>query len=229
MARVIAEVFQRAEDAEQAIRDLIHTNFTDDKIGVVVHNRDIGPDLADDLGREYRSGMNPPAHEMTSPSDVYETLPGGFVEALQRDNTPADAPQWFVSQLDAGKILVIVDADTRSDDATRILRNHGGLGYPGTSSARPAMAATPMPAPTTTTTTGREELHVPVIEEEVTVEKVIHEVGTVEVMSDTTTETVEVPTTITHEEIRVERKKLDHPLRPDEYTGSTGEQGVIRM
>ncbi|HEX2952034.1 MAG TPA: hypothetical protein VHV83_21070, partial [Armatimonadota bacterium] len=70
MAGIVAGIFNTAADAERAIRALLGANFSDDHIGVVVHDRDVGPGIADDLGREYRAGINPPANEVTSPSDV---------------------------------------------------------------------------------------------------------------------------------------------------------------
>ncbi|HEX2952158.1 MAG TPA: YsnF/AvaK domain-containing protein, partial [Armatimonadota bacterium] len=213
-------------------------NFSDDHIGVVVHDRDVGPGIADDLGREYRAGINPPANEVTSPSDVYETIPGGFVKAMKSGGGPTTDLGWYTNQLDAGKVMVIVDAGNRTDDAMRIMHDHGGMSSPTTGMPMERTAATtptptPTPTPTTTPTEhmtpGREEVHMPVMEEEVVVERMPHQVGEVRVASETTSETVDIPTSVTHEEIRVERRRLDHPMHPDEYKGATTEKGVIRM
>lgn len=233
MARIVAGVFNTVNEAEHAIQALLNAGFSDDTIGVVVRNRDIGPGLADDLGREYRSGFNPPANEMTSPSDVYEDLPGGFVKVVKGDTARADSLNWYDDQLNSGKILVIENTD-RADDAMRIMRDNHAM-MPSMTGAMPSQPTTTKPAmtptkPMATSTTERDEMHVPVIEEEVVVEKLSHEVGAVEVTSETSSETVDIPTTVTHEEIRVERRKLDHPLHPDEYhSKATDEKGVIRM
>jgi uncharacterized protein (TIGR02271 family) len=232
MAGVVAAIFEHTRDAEHAIRTLLAKGYSDDEIGVVVHNRDVGPGIADDLGREYRAGMNPPEKEITSPSDVYETIPGGFMKAVQQERGPSDELSWYTQQLNAGKVMVIVNAPKRRDDAISILHDHHGMSYPmmGERPERGTMGMTPpTPTPTTTPTTGREEMRVPVIDEEVVVEKSSHEVGRVEVTSETMTDSVDVPTSVTHEEIHVERHRLDHPMHPDEYKGSTTEKGMIRM
>jgi len=234
MAHVVASVFNTVADAENAVRDLLHAQFTDDDIGVVVHDRALGPSIADDLGREYRSGSNPPDSLLTSRTDVFETIPGGFANEVKNTQAPPDTLGWFSDQLDQHKIMLIVNAGNRLQDAEKILHNDGGLSFEDN---QPQMATpttmTPSPPPTTPTPTPnmlqQEELHMPVIEEEVYVEKTTHQVGEVSIASDTTMQTVDIPTSVTHEELHIERRKLDHPMRPDEYQGSTIEPGVIRM
>lgn len=225
MAGVVASIFNKTVDAEHAIRDLLKAGFTDDRIGVVVHDREIGPGIADDLGREYRAGFDPPENEITSPSDVYQSVPRGFLKSMGAERETMDERRWYTDHLDAHKIMVLVNAGDRSDDAMRILRNHGGMFYTG-------MAQRPredMRRDEVMTESERAELRVPVIDEEVVVERMAHQVGEIEIASDTETRTVDIPTTVTHEEIRVERRKLDHPMHPDEYKGSTAQEGVICM
>jgi len=232
MAGIIAGVFNTVGHAEDAVKALLHNGFSDDSIGVVVHDTEAGPVIADDLGREYRSGVNPPEHEITSPSDVYRTMPGGFVKAVREGEMRDEGLDWYRQQLDAGRIMVIVNAGTRMDDAMRILQEHGAMGYPGGQRmATPPRMEERMEKPSReerVETTG-EEIHIPVIEEEVTIEKTAHRVGEVEVSSETTSRTVDIPTSVTHEEVRVERRKLDHPMHPDEYKAIGPEKGVTRM
>jgi uncharacterized protein (TIGR02271 family) len=232
MANIVASVFHTTRDAETAVRDLLSAGFPDDRIGVVVHDDTIGPVIADDLGREYRSGMNPPANELTSPSDVYEDLPGGFVKELRKDTTTASSVNWYTDQLNNRNILLIVNAGNRSSDATRILCDDHGMLYPGTMGTMPSTTATTTPTPTPmpeTTTTTANEVHMPVIDEDVIIEKTSHQVGQVEVTSETDTSMVDVPATVTHQEIRVERHRLDRPMHPNDYKGVSAEGGVIRM
>lgn len=227
MAGVVAGVFNTSRDAEHAVQDLLNSRFSDDNIGVVVHDSTLGPGVADDLGREYRAGIVPPDGALTSPSDVFENIPGGFMRTLQDEHAPAGEMDWFKSQLNTGKIMLIVNAGDRTDDAMRILHDDGAMLFEEKGAmAQPETMTQPMPRETTTESG---EFHVPVIDEEVVVQKTQHQVGEVQVVSDTYTESVDVPTTVTHQEIRVERRKLDHPLRPDEYHGTEPADGTIRM
>lgn len=49
------------------------------------------------------------------------------------------------------------------------------------------------------------------------------------VVEEPGTRLVEVPASVMHEEVRVERRQLDRPLRPDEYGGVKTEGNVVRV
>jgi uncharacterized protein (TIGR02271 family) len=208
--------------AENAVRALLDAGFSDDDIGVYVHDSTKGGRLADDLGREYASGTVPPSDVVADRATVYDRLGDRFKDIIVRAPMPDEAIGWYDNHLDRGDILVTVVAGDRMDDAKRIIQDHDGVLYHHEEPMREAR-------PVTETRTTAEELHVPVIDEEVVVEKETRKVGEVVVTSQTSQETVDIPTTVTHEEIRVERRKLDRPLTPDEYKGATTKEGQIRM
>lgn len=219
--------FYDVQSAEGAINALKGANYPIDHIGVVVHDHQKGTMIARDLRRRYMTEA-PPRDTVISDTVVYDRLPDGFTDLIHRSELPDDAINWYRQHLDQGKVLVTVDVGDRMTDADRIMMDHGGMLYRhGEMRREERMTTTEMRAPTETPRMG--EVHMPVIDEEVLVEKARHQVGQVEVTSETTAHTVEVPTTITHEEIRVERRKLDHAMTPAEYQGSTTEKGVIRM
>ncbi len=49
------------------------------------------------------------------------------------------------------------------------------------------------------------------------------------ITSETTQRNVDIPTTVTHEEIHVERRLLEHPLSPEDYQGRKLTDGEICM
>lgn len=216
--------FKSVNSAEKAIRALLHNNFADGDIGVVVHDSEKGAAIADDLGREYLSGEPRPTDPLTSRSNVYEQVPSGQMDGVHKEHG-TDIDSWFHDHLRAGDILVAVNAGDRSNDAMHILGDNGGdlfmrRGDTGTRATTKTG---------TTTRTVMDEMHVPVIDEEVLVERTSHQVGEVSVTSETTRDQVEVPTTVTHEEIRVERRRLDHAMTPEEYHGMEDVTGTIRL
>lgn len=222
--------------------------FDDSDIGFVVRDRNKGMALANDLNREYKSGDTP--RHVISDDEVYDRFSDDYVDTVHRSNLPDEAVDWYRQHLDQGEILEIVNVGDRMADADRIIREHGGMLYvdqgrhaeampqqPATTGAMTTgptkpetMGTTATPETTTRAETGTNEVRLPVIEEEVMVEKAQHKVGEIEVTSETSRMNVDLPTTLTHEEIRVERRKLDRPLTPDEYKGGvSAEQGTIRM
>lgn len=83
--------------------------------------------------------------------------------------------------------------------------------------------------PETEMRTGEMETHVPIVEEQVVLEKTQHQVGELRVTPEVSEERVDMPTTVTHQEIRVERRRLDNPMHPTDYKGMRTEGGEIRI
>ncbi|MHB9131520.1 MAG: YsnF/AvaK domain-containing protein [Armatimonadota bacterium] len=221
--KVVTGVFDTVGRAEDTIKALLDAGISDDDIGVVVRDSGKGATIADDLGREYASGATPPREVVTSRSTVWDRFPEMYTDVVHRGGLPADAMDWYGNHLNQGHILVIVNAGDRLDRVTQIMRDRGGYLYGA------ARGTTERMAETTTRTAQEGEVRLPIVEEEATVEKVRHQVGEVTVSSETTSRSVEIPAVVMHEELRVERRKLDHPVHPDEYKGMQDEKGVLRM
>ena len=204
-----------------AMRSLKDAGFDADDIGVMTREDRHGKVIARDLDREY---ADPRGDTFTGDRYVYNQLPDTFVDAIRRSNLSDDAVDWYRARINDGLILVTVRTGDRMDDAVRIVHEHDGWVY-GEEHHR--MKETRRPEAMRAT---EGEVRVPVMDEEVFVEKREHQVGEVRVSAETTRETREFPTTLTHEEIRVERRKLDRPVSPDEYKGMTAAQGAdMRM
>lgn len=129
--QIITGVFDSTAQAEQAVLDLLNADVNDERIGVVVRDPEEGALIADDLGREYRSGDTLAHYPITSPTDVYEVLPDSFEMTLLDSGMPKQAVDWDRQQLLDGKILLLVDATGHTDDVFRILRSHNGMMYEG--------------------------------------------------------------------------------------------------
>lgn len=213
---VVMGVFRTIEGAEDTVKALLDAGFTDDDIGMVTRDTQKGTVISDDLGREYASGATPEHAMLMSRSSVWDRFPDDFREYTRREGLPGEAMDWYQRRYDDGDVIMIVDAHDRPQDVARIMHEHDGEIYRG--------AAQREAAPTE-----GEQYRLPVIDEEVFTEKRRREVGEVQVTSETVTEELDIPTVVTHEQVRVERRKLDKPLTPEEYRSRPGAQTEVRM
>jgi len=216
---IVTGVFDSARQAMDTVTSLTDAGFDGKDIGIVTHDADKGAMLARDMHRDYtdaQGGM------FTSEKHIFQNMPDGFVEDIKRSNLHEEAVGWYRDRVNEGLILVTASVGERMDDAERIVHEHGGWLY-GEERKR-TRGATPEAKRT------REgELHLPVTDEEVVIEKTERQVGEVRVTPEIRKETKEFPATVTHEEMRVERRKLDRPLSPDEYKGTATDGGEVRM
>jgi len=204
---VVMGVFHTIEGAEDTTRALLDAGFTDDDIGLVVRDTQKGTVISDDLGREYASGATPRDTTVISRSTVWDRFPERYDEHMRREGLPADAMPRYQQCLNRGDVIMVVNAHDRTDDALRMIEGHGGEQY---------CEQRKQAAPRETT---EQEYRLPVVDEEVIVEKRRHEVGEVRVREEKSSKSVDIPTTVTHEQIHVERRKLDRPVTPEEYRG----------
>ena len=220
---VATGVFNSVERAKDAYDALVTADFDKNDIGVVACDRSKGEALASMIDRDYSPDKVP---SKGVGGRVYCRLADDYEDTIRDSNLPDRAVNWYQGHLDRGDILLIVRVGDRMGDADRTIHEHGGILYdeefrePGM--RRSEMAQTRMTAPGAT--------YVPIIEEGVYLEKTAHEVGEVEVSPETTMETVEMPATVMHEEIRIERRKLDTPMTPEDYRKRVdGQSGTVRM
>lgn len=230
---IVTAVFDSVSHAEGAVRDLQGANFGADHIGIVTNDDSKGRVLAGDLGRTYTRDTDLSRAALTSNADIYCELPTSFVDVITRSTLPDEAINWYRGHVDAGMVLVTVNAGDRMPDAARILQSHGGELY-GTEHMGTARGETKRTTGTERVMDTNEgdrgrEVHFPVVEEEVHVEKTARQVGEVRVSSVSDTREVDIPTTVEHDEVRVERRRLDRPVRPEEYAGGDTGPGEIRM
>ena len=216
---VVMGVFRTIEGAEDTVRALLDAGFTDDDIGVITRDTQKGTVIADDLGREYASGATPEHAALMSRSSVWDRFPDGYHEYTRREGLPGEAMDWYQRHYDDGDVMMVVNAHDRANDVVRIMHEHDGEIY------RAATQRAAAPAPEA----AGAEYRLPVIDEEVFMEKRRHEVGEVQVTPEMVTESVDIPTVITHEQVRVERRKLDKPMTPEEYQTRPGAQAEVCM
>ncbi|MHB0935307.1 MAG: YsnF/AvaK domain-containing protein [Armatimonadota bacterium] len=214
---IVTGVFDSTRTAEEAVTALRNARFATGDIGIFTRDREKGTILARDMDREYTDRWG---NSFTSDNHVYSSMPDPFTTAIRESNLHDEAVTWYGDHMNQGHILVTVQAGDRMDDAERIMQEHGGLLYG---------RERHMEAAERTTTAAEGEIRLPIVDEEVEVVKRQQQVGEVCVTSDVTRENVEFPTTVTHEEIHVERRKLERPLHPDEYKGMQRAEGELRM
>jgi uncharacterized protein (TIGR02271 family) len=122
---------------------------------------------------------------------------GGLVGALVGAGLPEEEARYYQSELEAGRTLVTVKADGRSDEAASILHRHGAYDMhtaPGAATAAPASR------------TAEGGARIQVREEELQAHKQPVETGEVRVRKEAVTEhrTMEVP--VQREEVVIERQ-----------------------
>jgi uncharacterized protein (TIGR02271 family) len=122
---------------------------------------------------------------------------GGLVGALVGAGLPEEEARYYQSELEAGRTLVTVKADGRSDEAASILRRHGAYDMhtaPGAATAAPASR------------TAEGGARIQVREEELQAHRQPVETGEVRVRKEAVTEhrTMEVP--VQREEVVIERQ-----------------------
>ncbi|MHB0935347.1 MAG: YsnF/AvaK domain-containing protein [Armatimonadota bacterium] len=221
---VATGVFRSVDEARDAYRALQKANFDEDTIGLVVCDREMGKRLSSDLHRDFHVDETP---DQAVGGAVYCKFSDQYQDTIRMSNLPEDALDWYRGHLNRGHILLIVQVGDRMSDADRIIHEHGGILY------QEQFGQERMTQPRRETreveTTGG-VIYVPIVEEEVMLEKTAHQVGEVEVSSETTSQQVEMPATVMHEEIRVERRTLDRPMSVDEYREKVQtSSGTVRM
>lgn len=223
---IVTGSFESVNKAEHAVSTLRST-LREGNIGVFTRDSDKGNLIAEDLGRDFAGGFMPDS--FTDNTAVYSVLPDAFGSELRKEGMPDDAMRWVNTELDHGRVLLVVDADGHADDARRIIHDAGGMEFEGGVRPQP-QAEREMMAPQAPMreVTGAQEVHLPIVEEEVSVEKSQRQIGEVRVTEERTSSEVEVPMTVRHDEIHVERHALEHPVHPDEYKFAQ-EEGMLRM
>ncbi|MHB0937712.1 MAG: YsnF/AvaK domain-containing protein [Armatimonadota bacterium] len=181
---------------------------------MVVCDQEMGQALAADLDRGFRPDETP---DDVVGGPIYCQLPDQYTDTIRLSDLPEEALDWYRGHLDRGHILVIVQVGDRMSDADRIIHEHGGILYQETFGREERTATKPAPREAREVETTEGMVYVPIIEEEVTLEKSAHQVGEVEVSTETTSREVEVPASLRHDEVRVERRKLERPMTVDEY------------
>lgn len=225
---IVTGVFNSVDRAKEAFHTLEQAGFDHGNIGLVVCDQGKGTALSSDMHREFRRDDTPGS---LMGNAVFCHLSDRYMDNIRKSNLPDDAIDWYQMHLDRGDILVIAQVGERMQDVERIMHDHGGILYKESFGEERATTTTrPMARETRTTEATANTVFVPIIEEEVFVEKATHQTGQAEVASMTTEETVDVPTTVMHEVVRVERRKLDHPMSVDEYREKVHtESGTVRM
>ena len=212
---VTTGVFNSISKAEDAYNALIKAGVDPDKIGVVVCDAEKGKKLGSDLRRDFKRDEMPKT--VVDRGAIYCRFSQPYIDTLRQSSMPSDAVDWYQHHLDRGDILTVIVTGEGMSFVDHIIHENGGILYPGTFMDE-------HPAATT------DKIFVPIIEEELVVEKATHELGEVDISSESTSRTVEVPTTVMHEEVRVERHQLDRPMSVEEYkTKVHTEAGVVRM
>ncbi len=129
----------------------------------------------------------------------------------------------------AERILGTTDT-TRHDYATTGLGNDIAALDAGTPNARTTMNTNlneDLNARATTDLTDRDTIRVPVMEEQLNVEKQAHQAGEVQVHKEVVTEQVNIPVEVSREEVVVTRHAVDRDLAPGETT--LGGDEVLRV
>jgi uncharacterized protein (TIGR02271 family) len=150
----------------------------------------------------------------------------GLAGALIGYGIPEEEAQYYHGEFEAGRTIVTVHADGRSDEATAILRRHGAydMSTRGATAARTSTAAT---GTTTrdTATTGREGDTIQVKEERLRAEKQPVEAGEVRVRKEVHTETKHIDVPVEREEVVIERT----PVHGRAAAGDIGEGQEVRI
>lgn len=153
----------------------------------------------------------------------------GLVGALIGAGVPEHEARYYQSEFEAGRTIVTVTADGRSDEATAILRRHGAYDINSqraaacdTGTATTARAAT---TAGTAHATAREGDTIQVKEERLHAEKRPVEVGEVRVRKEVHTETKSIDVPVQREEIVVERTPVHGKAATEGITSSTMREG----
>jgi len=194
---IVTGVFDTAHNAEDAMQALFNAGFEANDIGIATHDRDKGERLARDMNREYRW---PSGDEFTGRDAVYDRVPNTFLEAIRRSNLRDDAANWYRDRFNEGRILLIVNTGDRADDATRIIHENHGVLYHERRDTRERQG---------------DREHYPERDTEQPSEASMMAAPMVVSHQPETREVTGVP--LIREEVRVERRALDHPISPDEY------------
>jgi uncharacterized protein (TIGR02271 family) len=143
---------------------------------------------------------------------------GAIAGALMGMGVPEEHAKYYEDEAKAGKTLVTVRADTRYDDAQRILRDHGAYDVESRNAAAsgaPLMQREPVAA---------NQDSMQLREEELVANKRTVETGNVQLGKDVVSEqrTLEVP--VTREEVTIQRTPVDR--RPSDRPIEDGEQTI---
>jgi hypothetical protein len=151
---VIVGMFANRTDAEAAIRDLKTSGFTEERIGIAMQDHREGADLAERTGSEVAEGAATGAVSGGILGGVIGLLgsllipgvgpivvggllasaltgagigaaAGGLIGALVGMGVPETDARHFETGLGSGRVLVTVNAFTRSDEVVDIFRRRG--------------------------------------------------------------------------------------------------------
>ena len=121
---IVTGVFDTVHNAEDAMQALLDAGFDAGDIGFATRDRSKGEWLARELGRDYRW---PSGDEFTGRDAVYDRLPMFLLETMRRSTQGEAAASWYRDRFDEGRILLLVNAGDRADDAARIMRTGHGV------------------------------------------------------------------------------------------------------
>ncbi|HEU5318569.1 MAG TPA: YsnF/AvaK domain-containing protein [Chloroflexota bacterium] len=162
---------------------------------------------------------------------------GGLVGGLVTTGVTEEDARYYDSEFRSGRSLVTVrvGSGSRAEEARRILREHGAYDAESRADATvamPALDASPArnrAADTRGAADATGVLHVPEIEERLSVEKRSVPQGDVRIHKRVETEQQSIPVEVEHEEIRVEQRTVEpRPLAENVSIGAF-EEGTIRI
>jgi hypothetical protein len=145
-SRTVVGMFRRRDSAEAAIREIKAAEFTEDQIGLAMHDTEPGATPADGAAAGALSGgvlgglmgllgslLIPGLGPVVIGGVLASTLAGagigaatgGLIGALVSLGVPEEDARHFDEGLRAGAILVTIDAGPRTATALAILARHG--------------------------------------------------------------------------------------------------------
>lgn len=177
---------------------------------------------------------------------------GGIIGGLVTTGVPEEEARYYDQEFQQGRAIVTVKAGDRYAEAQRVLRDYGAYDVEsGGASTAPRMDRTASTTTTTTSTAKDREttagsgqtaqmrdtgaIRVPEVEERLNVEKREAQMGEVRVHREVTEERKTVPVDLKREEVHVERRDVERPMRAgeDAFKEGTisvpvrGEQAVV--
>lgn len=127
-------VFDKADQADAAIRDLRRLGVSDDQIhlvsGDLEPHRRIDPASTTDAVQGAGVGMLVGASlgglAGLAPGAAAGAVAGGLIGAFIGLGVPEEEAAYYQDQFQAGRFIVAVNSDGRYDEAADVLRRHGG-------------------------------------------------------------------------------------------------------
>ncbi|HEU4649134.1 MAG TPA: YsnF/AvaK domain-containing protein, partial [Gemmatimonadales bacterium] len=215
--RTIAGLFENSTQAENAVRQLEARGIDRSSIGIATRDRAQRERLDERTGVDVSDSATKAARG--THHSVMDTIKSWFrpndADALRDEGLTAQEARDIEQGLDAGMILVVVDAGDRVDDVIAIFGgDEAGLGPPAQTGAETADR---------TRTGGPRDRTLELRGEELEVEKRQREAGEVRVRKEVVSEQRSIDVPVSREELVVER----HPA-PEQRaaSGDLGEAGT---